>query len=174
MHFPAFVITPDKPTRESLEEALAPTAHRREFDWWGLGGRFSGNIIPLDYADTVITGGDDIPDMELALMTMVEKTGDGVEMKRSARRGAGVDAARLDNIKGFDAGPIAVVVDKEWLNCPIFPVGPMLRALGGRDDRPEAERLEEERAMNDWNRKVDKILNAQPGSSWLSIVDCHV
>ena len=71
MHIAALVVTSKKPTKSILVEALTPFGQaagaKFKLDWWALGGRFSGQLIPHDKRDTV-TGGLAYPDDELPLV----------------------------------------------------------------------------------------------------------
>ena len=108
MHFPLFVITETQPTEEMLESLLQPFRGEVEegarFDRWALGGKYSGQVIPYDLADTM-TGGPDVSDDELAILGELADCW-GVDLRRPVSTpGAGVDVARFDNIKTLEIVP---------------------------------------------------------------------
>lgn len=99
MNFPFFVITAERPTQATLENLLAPYQgddfSGAMFDWFGLGGKFSGLLKVKDIAST-ITGGFDMSPIEMRLMGEVERCGWKVDAPTAM--GDGCDAATLDNI----------------------------------------------------------------------------
>jgi len=173
MHFIAFVITQQKPTEEILPTALNPFFNEH-FDWFALGGRYTGMIEPFDHEDTV-TGGMDMPAVEEWLHTH----SNGIIPQC---RGPGVDAAPLDNIKKLPTRPpAAVVVDGEWHQCeptPLFDAKSLAESIGvdtefklrgGDQGRSVAER-------DIWLRWLDQaelLISQAPDTHWLSVVDCH-
>lgn len=136
MHFAAYVITAERPTPEVLEAALAPFREQK-FDWYALGGRYSGNIIPIEGADT-LTGSDEPHPFELKmqelLVEMREESGGDLKFVRDGvSHGPGVDACQIQNIeslRGRGGAPLAVIVGGEWHQCPVYPIEASLRARG--------------------------------------------
>lgn len=179
MHFVVFVITKVRPTEKLLQETLAPFGRGGEERWdaWALGGRYSGNLKPLSFDDT-ITGGDDIPLAELAMASMLPP---GINMVRPGVRGTGVDAAQIKNLAPDSltgVGPLAILIDGRWHQCPIYPIEGTVERLGLRkrleDEWLQKELRKERRAMKKWTDKAFELLRDVPRGDWLSVVDCHV
>src|SRR5215469_11474256 len=91
LHFVTFVVTDTKPTEEMLENMLRPFGPKGldRFDYWALGGRFSGQVIPHDLADT-ITGGPDVSSAELKIMNELAACWDVVLHSPGSKPGPGV------------------------------------------------------------------------------------
>jgi hypothetical protein len=172
MHFVTFVITESKPTDALLSDALAPFGPDGTGRWdaWTLGGRYSGNL-PVKRLEDTMTGGDEIPDSDLALISML--SGEGLRMERSGHLGAGVDAAQIKNVDfdSFRQNPLALVFNGDWHQCPIFPVEALAVKLG---IPIEEESLEAERTtMRQWDNKLADLLHDVSDDDWLAILDCH-
>jgi hypothetical protein len=90
MHFVTFVITSEKP----LGKVLAPFGPDGNRKWDALGGRYSANLQPISFENT-ITGGDDIPAIELQMLSMFPPE---VKPSLHGTRGHGVDAAQIKNL----------------------------------------------------------------------------
>jgi hypothetical protein len=178
MHTSVIVVTKDKPTEDVLATALAPfgpvalgpAAH---WDWWALGGTFTGLLIPHDLANT-ITGGPDISPAELAVEGIVAAA--GVTMTRLGdQAGPGVDALQHRNFKELLDGwmPLAIVIDGHWHQCEIYPVEPLLRSIGRIDEADRHDFSEERAAGAVWDEKAIRILDVVPSDHWISVVDIH-
>jgi hypothetical protein len=141
---------------------------RAKWNWYALGGKFSGMLEPLDIADTV-TGGPEYPDDELSR-----------EPDPRYEPGSGVDALRRRNLECIELPPGVVVWDGRWHETKNFT---WELGLGGRpmsfwlgDVDPAAPILwgDEGLAVGDeWERKFDELLEAVPPDYWISIVDCR-
>lgn len=172
MHFVTFVITESKPTDALLSDALEPFGPDGTARWddWTLGGRHSGNL-PVKRLDDTLTGGDEIPDSDLALIKML--SGEGLRMERLCQIGPDVDAAQIKNIDfdSFRQRPFALVLRGVWHQCQIFPVEALAVKLGLQI---EEEALEAERTtMRQWDSKLADLLHDVSDDNWLAIVDCH-
>jgi hypothetical protein len=102
MHFFAYVVTEEKPTDAVLAKVMAPfmpdaLGNDHKLDWYALGGRYTGLLIPHQMANTI--KGSFI--------------GDG-----PGRTGPGVDALQHSNLKHpyteTRACAAAVVLGGEW------------------------------------------------------------
>jgi hypothetical protein len=106
MHFAVAVVTQDKPTDSVLADTLAPfgplTAAEAKWDWYALGGRFSGHLFSRDFAETV-TGGPEYPDDELS-----------VTPYPLSNLGSGVDAVQCGSLEAITSLPIGVVINGFW------------------------------------------------------------
>jgi hypothetical protein len=188
LHFVLFVITHAKPTEETLESLLHPFQGEEEweprFDHWALGGRFSGHVIPYDFANTM-TGGPDVSDYELAILGKLSGCW-GVDLRPPVSKpGPGVDVARFDNIKTIKIVPDAILINGEWHRNGYEEIANLkyLKALSGCD-REQVEALlrnpkiaqqaEAEKVMvSTWDRRRRNLLDRQPPTAWLAVVDCH-
>lgn len=162
MHFPVLVISEQKPTEKVLGEILAPFMPEK-FDWWTLGGRYTGNLTPFDF-DNTITGGDtDLPAGEEMLVQMIAEASNGkstLERPSCYGRGNGVDALQLSNLKSGFAF-LRVVMNGKFLEAPIAPED--MFSIGkplGRKSRKQAER---------WFSELPIVYDDQ----WAAVVDCH-
>lgn len=111
MHFAAYVITAERPTPEVLAKVLEPFKFDK-FDWYALGGRYTGNVIPADGADT-LTGKDEPSGFELKMQElcteMREESGADLKFVRDGvSHGPGVDACQIQNMAGTNERPISV------------------------------------------------------------------
>ena len=186
MHFPLFVITDRKPSMEMLESLLQPLRGEVEeggrFDCWALGGRYTGQVIPYDLADTV-TGGPDVGDDELAILRELAGCWNVDLSPPVSKPGTGVDVARFDNIKTLEIVPDAILINDEWhrngselanlKHLERFPdcreqVEALLRG-------PEMEQwVEAEKVMlSTWDRRRRNLLDRQAPTAWLAVIDCH-
>ena len=175
MHFFALVVTEEKPTEEVIGKVLKPFGPDggRRWDHWALGGRYTGNLIPLDLPNT-LTGGPDVPEVEMVLDRMSREA--GLRAVRSERPGPGVDALQLQNLKRIHPGvaPLAVVAGDNWYECEVHPIEPLAQALG-LQIRMRPEELDAERsAVARWLDEVRALLESVPEEHWLAVIDCHV
>jgi hypothetical protein len=192
MHFIAFVVTDQKPTEDVLAAALEPFRPSWEggagkWDWWKLGGRYTGLLIPKDPGNDSITGGYAIQPIEVR---MAEHNAEaGLQTKHHGRTGPGVDALRFCDVKELLSGPAAVVIGGQWYEAPTAPelmARGMLRKLQELhpgfsppplDDAAEFDnKCEEQEAAICawWEDDIKPMLNRCCGCYWLAIVDCHV
>src|ERR1700730_14367193 len=76
LHFVTFVITDAKPTEQMLEHLLLPFGPEGEdrLDHCALGGRYSSQLIPYDFGNT-ITGGADLSSEELEILAALGGSG---------------------------------------------------------------------------------------------------
>jgi len=169
MHFAVLVVTKDKPTEDVLAAALAPFKDSK-WDWWTLGGRYTGQLIPHDVADTV-TGGHDLPEIEVMVDAMFKK--DGMVIQRPGSTGPGVDALQLGNFKQGQAG-FAVVIDGRWHECEVMPIEPIVRAYGlDRCTVGSRDYTEERAAVKRWDARLTALMDGAPDDHWVSVVDIH-
>jgi hypothetical protein len=120
VHFAVLVVTKDKPTERVLARALRPFGPRTvrpKWNWYALGGRFSGVLHPLDVADTV-TGGLEYPDDELSQATDPRH-----------KTGSGIAALIRRNLECIELAPGVVVWDGRWHETKNFT---WELGLGGR------------------------------------------
>jgi len=122
MHFIAFVVTNEKPTEAVLAAAMAPfgpdvLGDDHKWGWWGLGGRYTGLLIPHNIANTIKGKPDAMPPWE--------RRDDG--LRGPGKTGPGVDALQHSNLKYpyFDTGgfPAAVVIHDIRSRMWIIPRG---------------------------------------------------
>jgi hypothetical protein len=203
MHSLILVITPAKPTDDVLAAALAPFREKEDvtdkrwlvgyWDDWALGGRYTGQLIPHDVADTV-TGGNLGMETDLIFAGVLENAvGDGdVTLQIPSDTGPGVDACRYSNLKELPFVPNAVLIDGHWHR----PEQPDQRRIlselgfeiqtdgdGGWRWRPKdkaegnaaLERYQEEQraAWPRWVEKVAELMRGVPPDHWVSVVDTH-
>ena len=147
------------------------------FDWWALGGRYSGQVIPYDLTDTM-TGGPGVSDDELAILGELADCW-GIDVRPPVSTpGAGVDVARFDNIKTLEIVPDAILINGEWHRNGYEAIANLA------DWREEAEALlrnpeieqqvEAEKVMlSTWGRRRRNLLDRQPPTAWLAVIDCH-
>jgi hypothetical protein len=193
MHFITFVVTDAKPTEDVLAAALEPFRPSWEggngkWDWWKLGGRYTGLLIPDDPENDSITGGCAITPIEARMAEHDAEA--GLQTKHHGRTGPGVDALRFYDIKELLAGiPAAVVIGGQWY-AP--PPAPELMARGTlrklqqiapgfspppRDDAAEFDKKCEEQEADIcawWLGEIKPRLDRCCGGTWLAVVDCHV
>jgi hypothetical protein len=171
-HFVTWVITESKPTDALLSDALAPFGPDGTSRWdaWTLGGRYSGNI-PVKRLEDTLTGGDEIPESDLALMKMLG--GEGARVERPVHRGSGVDATQIGNIDWpCGVAPLALVFNGDWHQCPIFPIEALAVKLGLPIEEGTTMKAERD-TMRQWDIKLADLLHDASRNSWLAIVDCH-
>ena len=186
MHFIVFVVTDEKPVEDVLAAALEPFRPSWEggagkWDWWKLGGRYTGLLIPKDPKNDSITGGYAITPIEARMATR--------DTRHHGRTGPGVDALRFCDIKEQLSGPAAVVIGGQWHEAPTSPelmvLGTMrklqeLHPGGPRwplENDPEFDKKceEQEAAICAWwEGEIKPLLNRRCGCTWLAVVDCHV
>jgi hypothetical protein len=169
MHFAIAVVTNDKPTESMLADALAPfgpAGGEPKWDWFALGGRFSGHLFSTDMTDT-ITGGPEYPDDELSVTSFPV-----------GELGYGVDAVQCGSLEAITSLPVGVVFDGCWHATRIFiwqgPEGRCSPYLADID--PAAPYLpwnEGLLAAEQWSRRFREILEGIPSGHWISIVDCR-
>jgi hypothetical protein len=169
MHFAAAVVTEEKPTETILAETLAPfgcaAGFEAKWDWYALGGRFSGRLDPHDISET-ITGGFEYPDDELPLLPK--------QMTDS-----GVDALRIGNLKSFlwFLPPKALLVASQWheiRTCTWDPGSPPFVAAYLGDIDPSAPVLSKPELLTiaePWDQLFSEVIDRGPDERWISIVD---
>jgi hypothetical protein len=187
LHFALFVITDAKPSVEMLDSLLQPFQGEEEearFDHWAIGGRYSGQVIPYDLANT-ITGGPDVSTGELEILGTLTRSWNVVLRRPVSEPAAGVDVARFDNIETLKLVPDAILINGEWHRDGYEEIAnleylkrrsPDLRELAeGMLRCPKIEqRVEAEKVMRSgWNRRWRNILDRQFPTAWLAVVDCH-
>lgn len=169
MHFVGLVITEERPTEEVLSKALVQFGPDGEgkWDWWTLGGRYTGNLRPLELENTM-TGGPDLPHIEMMLI----KT---MGAKLPGRTGPGVDALRHKNLAGVynELLPHAVVFNGQWHECEVISVESLARGLGFDVNIPAKELKTERAGMRRWITRFDALMSDVPAESWISVIDCH-
>jgi hypothetical protein len=185
MHSLMLVISDIKPTEILLDEWLKPFMPEK-FDWFTLGGRYTGLLIPFDLADTV-TGGDDCSDIELFMDTVIkEASGGKVKMISPGARGPGVDALQVKNTKKVLLdGPPAIILkngelfedDDEDSNAASIIVG-CANAIRSVYPEKADEMLasitpKQKAACDKWDAKARKLLRDVRPDQWTSIIDCH-
>jgi hypothetical protein len=65
------------------------------------------------------------------------------------------------------------VIDGHWQQCEIYPVEPLLRAIGLGDEAGGQDFSAERAAVAAWNEKVTALLDDVPLDSWITVVDIH-
>jgi hypothetical protein len=118
MHFCVLVVTKDKPTDDVLAKALAPFGRHAlgndaKWDWYALGGRYSGHLIPLHFADTV-TGRAHFPEHEISDDGIIDTS--AAKIAKYGSTAPGVDALQRRNARTNDIFmPVfAVLIDACW------------------------------------------------------------
>jgi hypothetical protein len=193
MHFITYVVTDEKPTEDVLAAALEPFGPSWEggigkWDWWKLGGRYTGLLIPDDPENDSITGRYAITPIEARMAEHDAEA--GLQTKHHGRTGPGVDALRFCDIKESLAGiPAAVVMGGQWYEVPTSPelmVRGLLRKLQQiapgfsappRDDAAGFDNKceEQETAVRAWwEGEIGPRFDRGCGGNWLAVVDCHV
>ena len=172
MHFAVLVISNEKPTERHLGKLLAPFLPS-EFDWWALGGGYTGNLIPFDLGET-ITAGPAVPSIEIQLASRVP----GLRMP-PGRPGPGVDALRAGNLKKGITTIAIVNKHGAWVSADIDAQEEFLLASmsdyfpgvrQGIDEQVSARRA---RAAHDWRVRFDALVADVSSDDWFAIVDCH-
>jgi hypothetical protein len=169
VNFAAFVITDKKPTPEVLEKTLVLFGPHHQGHWleWTLGGRYTGNLIPIDRENTATGARPELTDFE--------KRRDiyGLPTRRQERTGPGVDALQRKNLASVNEAflPHAVVLQGQWHACEVFSVEALARDLG-------LEVLAEEReaecaAIARWSAKFEAMMQEIPAENWISVIDCN-
>jgi hypothetical protein len=169
MHFVGFVITEQKPSEDVLAKVLHSFRSSREggkghWDWWTLGGRWSGRMIPLSL-DNTVTGGADVPAIEGRLRPL----GATHFVTQSDQ---GVDIVQISNIKeGF--APYVLIIDGQWHKCDddarsALVVQSFNAMLGGA---PPSDT--DEAALARWDEEWKSLMDHVPADHWLSVIDFH-
>jgi hypothetical protein len=166
MHFAAFVITDENPTQEVLKRALVHFGPYHQGHWlgWALGGRYTGNLVPIEPAKTVTGARPEPTDLERRQAQYGLPPARGQE-----RTGPGVDALQRKNLASVYEGflPHAVVFQGQWHECEVFSVEAVAFDLGIQMEFP-AERA----AVARWLAKFEAIMEEVPAENWISVIDC--
>jgi hypothetical protein len=178
MHFNIYVIGPDPVERVGRIETEygAP-------DWCGIGGRYTGSLIPVPGATSGIVFGDTLPAFEASVVTQLMQ-GWGVVLTRPAHQGAGVDQiARRDlDIEAT----IVTMMPRYVLDAvgglhslgltPSEDAAATVMELGSL--RPGAVTEAEVRAVHDkreaWERRWRALIAAADPDALITVVDIHV
>jgi hypothetical protein len=122
VHFAALIITDKKPTQDVLEKALVHFGpyHQRHWLGWALGGRYTGNLIPIEPENTVTGARPELTDLEKRQAQYGLPPARGQE-----RTGPGVDALQRKKLESVYKGflPHAVVLQDQWHECEVFGRG---------------------------------------------------
>jgi hypothetical protein len=162
MHFSVLVICDQKPTEKVLGEILAPFIPEK-FDWWTLGGRYTGHLTPHDLDNTITGGDNDIPAGEVAMAQMVAKATDGMatfERPSGIPRGDGVDALQLTNLKKYGAPCVRVIKDGKFFEA-------------FEPDTMAANRQLTEEELEHFRRWLPALMSDVGDHEWLAVIDCH-
>jgi hypothetical protein len=151
-HFGVLVVTKDRPTEEVLASALAPfgpsAGDEAKFDWWQLGGRYDGRLIPR------------LPETITA----------GVENELT-----GVDALQLENLDFYSLLPKVVLFNDQWHEAVAAAFLATHRVMPLVLADPEVIWSDEEinADTNGWDCRFDEIMDPVPRDYWISMVDCR-
>jgi len=177
VHFITFVVTEEKPTVEMVAKTLEPFRETQEnpyghWDWFALGGRYTGLLIPHNIENT-LTSGPALEPEEAFMGRLSEET--GVQFTRPQHTGPGVDALQCGNLAEYPT-PDAVVVAGEWHEPPAWLIVLRMHELGiDLGTLMSAEELATAREMmQQWAVEVKGLIGANCCQCWLSIVDCHI
>ena len=170
MHFAVLVITEEEPTREVLQKALVRFGPGRQehWDWWEFGGRFSGNLIPVEFENVVLSRYK-LPGAEISWLEI------GRFNQRHERVSRGADALQQKNLAGAYKGffPQAVVFQGQWHECEVLPLKALDLRSGLRvnilTEELEAERV----AVTRWAAQFESLMAKVPADNWVSVIDCH-
>jgi hypothetical protein len=164
MHFITYVVTEEKPTDAVLAKVMAPfmpnaLGNDHKLDWYALGGRYTGLLIPHQMANTI--KGSFI--------------GDG-----PGSTGPGVDALQLSNLKHPYAEtsvcPAAVVLGGEWYgrdNNDMKGTKHVLYEMGFPDVAEAFDETEEMLALQAWMDEMADLLETVSGNCWIAALDCQ-
>jgi hypothetical protein len=141
----------------------------------------SGHVIPYDLADT-INGGPDVSDDELAILRELAGCWHVEVRPTVSKPGMGVDVARFDNIKTLEIVPDAILINGEWHRNGYEEIANFqhLERFPHRREEVEAllpeieQQVEAEMVkLSSWNRRWRNIVDRQPPTAWLAVVDCR-
>ncbi len=173
MHFAVIVFGPDP---EGQMEALRPAGH---FDWYGIGGRYTGSLILRRGAASGVVYGDTLPTFEARLVAMMAESGFNPDRGTTpAGRHPGVDQAALADID-LDATaeqvfPVAMIDRGVWTEADLDPDHEAWLAvrhqLGGQPAGPEPAGRERTDA---WSEQIDRRFETGDPAELVTIVDCH-
>jgi hypothetical protein len=181
MHSLVLLITEKRPTPAVIDKAMKPFCNCKEpgfhYDWYGLGGRYSGNLEPIS-PDEAIVGDATAPKFETRLFEMLSglttEGGEPITIHSTSRKGNGADACQIGNLANIGGlSCAAFITDHGQHTCPTFNFARNLAAMGVKDNRPELEIAQETRVLAAWDALVLAVLETTPPDHWLSILDCH-
>jgi hypothetical protein len=123
-------------------------------DWYGIGGRYSGTLIPRPGATSGRVYGDTMPGIEAALAGRLSNA--GVVAQRMSHHGEGVDQIQLSDLD------IVATVDR---------VAPTAIVVGGVVHRCEITM--DEQKLAEWDAMVRRLLTEADPTEMVSVVDAH-
>jgi hypothetical protein len=188
MHTLVLLITEERPTPGVIDKAMKPFFNEDgyPYDWYGLGGRFSGLLEPIS-PDEAIVGSDAAPEFETHIKEIMSgrlkdgwsvfgpPDGAATTIHTPSSKGTGADACQIGNIANIGALQCSALINDHGLHkCPVFPMAQLLAALGPKGDtRPALEIAQENRVATAWDALVLAILETTPPERWVSVLDCH-
>ena len=174
MHFSVLVFGPDP---EAQMDALRQAGH---FDWYGIGGRYTGTLILHPGATSGVVYGDTLPAFEARLVAMMAESGLNPNRGSTpAGRRPGVDQAALADID-LDATseelfPVALVDRGVWTEAELDPDHEAWLAvrhrLGEQQAGPEPHGRDQADA---WSALVDLRFETSDPGELVTVVDCHI
>lgn len=123
-------------------------------DWYGVGGRYTGTLMPKPGATSGRVYGDAMPGIEAALVGQLSDA--GVAAQRLSRRSEGVDQIQLSDLD------IAATLDR---------VAPTVVIVG--DVVHTCEITFDDRQMAEWDATVKRLLGEAGPEQIVSVVDAH-
>lgn len=155
-------------------------------DWYGIGGRYSGSLIPMPGATSGRVYGDAMPGLEAALAGYVPE---GATMSRPGLEPRdGVDQIRLGELDivatlaRFNATAVVVngvththdLTGEETglaMALAMAATMPGVNLAPGTEDGEEAQSVM--RKLDAWDAKVRRLLSEADPTELVSVVDAH-
>jgi hypothetical protein len=147
-------------------------------DWYGIGGRFTGALIPKPAATTGKVYGDAMPDVEARVLGALGER--GVPASRSMGKGPGVDQLRLHDLERIAELPAAVIIDGTRHGYELDPaetaalLAAHLGVYSSRDTEAHDAALKSaHRKMDEWAGEMNRLLNEVDPNALITIIDSH-
>lgn len=179
MHFNIHVIGADPVERitAAMQFYIDEDPNPYGLDWAGIGGRYTGTLIPLPGATTGVVYGDTLPQTEAELARIASEAGGNLK-RMGAQQGPGVDqiAIRDLDVEATTRAGYLLDADNQMHDIALTPKeSGLLMALqyGLAKDVSDDEMDALESKLDAWKQRWHELIAAADPDALITVVDGH-